>query len=62
MQLSGAAVAVIGGLVAFTNPDIRTDLAIAEEMAPQDLLVALLHAALQPVWLGNVESDEAEQD
>ena len=62
MQLSGAAVAVIGGLVAFTHPDIRMDMAIAEAMAPQDLLVALLYAALQPVGLGNIESDEAEQD
>ena len=62
MQLSGAAVEVIGGLVAFTHPDVITDLAIAEEMAPQDLLVALLYAAFQFVGLGNVVRDQAEQD
>ena len=47
MQLPGAAVAVVGGLVALTDADVITDLAIAESMAMQHLAVALVNAALQ---------------
>jgi hypothetical protein len=62
VQLPCAAVAVIGGVVAFTNAHVLTDLAIAESMATEDLAVALFHAAFQPVGLGNVVGNQAEQN
>ena len=62
MQLPGAAVAVVGGLVALTDAHVLTDLAIAESMPTEDLAVALFNAAFQPVGLGNVESIQAEQN
>ena len=62
MQLPGAAVAVVGGLVALTYTDVITDLTIIEAMAPQDLLVALLHAALQSIGLRHVVGHETEQN
>ena len=62
MQLAGAAVAVIGGLVALTDADVITDLAIAESMAMQHLAVALVNAAFQSIGLRHVVGHETEQN
>ena len=62
MQLPGAAVAVVGGLVALTHADVITDLAIVESMAMQHLAVALVNAALQSIGLRHVVGHQTEQN
>ncbi len=61
VQLSGAAVAVIGGLVGFADADIRQDLLGIQTMAGEDLLVAALDAAIDGTGSGHAVDDQAEQ-